>query len=759
MPKRTLPLILILFVLIVVACAPAAPAGSGQATPSSAPPLLQYPGSAVTGQQTLDKIDVLLIADASTYTGSNWKTLFDAEAKRLVNDAFPTDYQNLSDLFRFYLAQERGRFSAPCGLRLVDANPNSTLGVIAPSMEIAAVIHRNSSQDCSTGNKFSAETGQPLTFLHELGHAALALADEYGVGNDESISTGGYWRPSNGPSNIYRILSGGDECPGISSNMGWPQADCKPIPGLSVNLGRWSRSHTALKNLMRIAGSATPSSFNVAIVRGIWTRLQWALGKCASSLCGSIGFGAGQSMGGHEPIFVEGQEEDQQDNEALLPPRSLLLVLLFSGTEIEVLEQRIIDGPVRGYLVQSVPQIQIEVGNLESDQLPQRYYIWDPRIGLVENDNEDPMSGEVVSMNPVIFDIVVPLDESSRPRTVRLRYPAEPTLYPGWEEDPGGIDFRETIIPIAEPGPLTLVVGWPRQFFTLNPFVMGTASVASPEPESFTEGLIVTTQILEGLTQVAPGDPIPVFDGFPTVPGRDILAFGNADFRDIIDVPLLAESYDINEDATVWTFHLREGVFFHDGIPLTSDAVEANFRGWLEAGYWSVLFFDNQPQFLIIDDLTFQLVFDAPKLQAAKILALPYFAINSPAALEEFGDAYGSPGVGVVGTGPFRYGGAEGNRLLLTRFDNYWGTPAETEAVIFRYMNNREERLRALLDEQSVDLMAGLPSPEIAGGRIQILSDFYRYPEEPILAAQTWVTGWQPSPFYLELFAPIRLNR
>jgi peptide/nickel transport system substrate-binding protein len=38
-------------------------------------------------------------------------------------------------------------------------------------------------------------------------------------------------------------------------------------------------------------------------------------------------------------------------------------------------------------------------------------------------------------------------------------------------------------------------------------------------------------------------------------------------------VPSLAETYEANEDATVWTFHLREGVTFHDGSALDANDV------------------------------------------------------------------------------------------------------------------------------------------------------------------------------------------
>ena len=42
--------------------------------------------------------------------------------------------------------------------------------------------------------------------------------------------------------------------------------------------------------------------------------------------------------------------------------------------------------------------------------------------------------------------------------------------------------------------------------------------------------------------------------------------------------PRLAESFEGNADATVWTFKIREGVKFHDGSPMTVDDVVATFK-------------------------------------------------------------------------------------------------------------------------------------------------------------------------------------
>ena len=42
-------------------------------------------------------------------------------------------------------------------------------------------------------------------------------------------------------------------------------------------------------------------------------------------------------------------------------------------------------------------------------------------------------------------------------------------------------------------------------------------------------------------------------------------------------VPCLAQDWTMSEDGTQWTFSLRQGVTFHDGVPFNADAVLANF--------------------------------------------------------------------------------------------------------------------------------------------------------------------------------------
>lgn len=71
-------------------------------------------------------------------------------------------------------------------------------------------------------------------------------------------------------------------------------------------------------------------------------------------------------------------------------------------------------------------------------------------------------------------------------------------------------------------------------------------------------------------------------------------------------VPQLAESWEISEDGTVWTFQIREGVKFHEGGDLTPSDVAYSFqRGLLQGGYSTPQWLLAEPFFGVgIDDIT-----------------------------------------------------------------------------------------------------------------------------------------------------------
>jgi peptide/nickel transport system substrate-binding protein len=177
---------------------------------------------------------------------------------------------------------------------------------------------------------------------------------------------------------------------------------------------------------------------------------------------------------------------------------------------------------------------------------------------------------------------------------------------------------------------------------------------------------------------------------------------------------LLAETWEGGPEDTEFTFHLREGVTFHDGTPFNAEAVKANFDRWqnfseefqADAYYYGALFGFGDSSILesteAVDELTFKITLKTPKADFLYGLALPCFGIVSPAILEstnasDFATTTLTTDAVQGGTGPFILDSyTPDDNATLSRNEDYWGTPAYLDRLIIKPIADPAARLQAL---------------------------------------------------------------
>jgi ABC-type transport system substrate-binding protein len=148
--------------------------------------------------------------------------------------------------------------------------------------------------------------------------------------------------------------------------------------------------------------------------------------------------------------------------------------------------------------------------------------------------------------------------------------------------------------------------------------------------------------------------------------------------------PSIAKSWDISADNLVFTFHLRDDVFFCDdacfekgkGRRLTAKDVVYSFNRIIDKntaspGAW---IFNNRVDtanpFSAIDDSTFQLKLIQPFYSVLGILSMQYCSIIPKEAVEKYGNDFRRH---PVGSGPFSFvAWEEGQALILKKNEHYF---------------------------------------------------------------------------------------
>ncbi|MEI4769087.1 glutathione ABC transporter substrate-binding protein [Psychrobacillus sp. FJAT-51614] len=182
--------------------------------------------------------------------------------------------------------------------------------------------------------------------------------------------------------------------------------------------------------------------------------------------------------------------------------------------------------------------------------------------------------------------------------------------------------------------------------------------------------------------------------------------------KDMKVIPILAEEYLSNEEATEFTFKLRQNVKFHDGTPFNAEAVKVNFDRLADpnSGLKRHSLYSLIEKTEVIGEYEVKFTLSEPFGAMINTFAHPAGLIHSPKALEEFGaEVARNP----VGTGPFKFvewKPSEG--LEVIKNEDYWkeGLP-KVDSITFRPVSENGSRI-AMLQTGEADFIFPVPTEQ-----------------------------------------------
>lgn len=179
--------------------------------------------------------------------------------------------------------------------------------------------------------------------------------------------------------------------------------------------------------------------------------------------------------------------------------------------------------------------------------------------------------------------------------------------------------------------------------------------------------------------------------------------------------PSIATAWELVGDKQV-NLTIRDDVKFHDGTPLTAEDVKASIDR-LGAGTLAqsmvatpgiVANITSPTTLEVVSPTAFGVVLN----MLAFVKILPKANIDNPDNFKN----------GALGSGPYKFVSYSGNDVVLEANADYWGGAPKIKSVTFRYIEDAQARINALLAGQ-VDILTRVSSEDLA--RVEGNADFY----------------------------------
>jgi peptide/nickel transport system substrate-binding protein len=167
-------------------------------------------------------------------------------------------------------------------------------------------------------------------------------------------------------------------------------------------------------------------------------------------------------------------------------------------------------------------------------------------------------------------------------------------------------------------------------------------------------------------------------------------------------IPLLADSWKISDDKLTYTFFIKKGIKWHDGVPFTTRDVVFSYEKIMDPNVDAPhlrSYYKDIKKVEALDDYTVRFTYARPYFLALEFCGgMPIV----PEHIFKNGDFNTHPsGRAPIGTGPYRFlRWNTGKEIILERNEGYWGKKPHIKRIVFKLINDPTVTLQVLKREE-----------------------------------------------------------
>lgn len=171
-------------------------------------------------------------------------------------------------------------------------------------------------------------------------------------------------------------------------------------------------------------------------------------------------------------------------------------------------------------------------------------------------------------------------------------------------------------------------------------------------------------------------------------------------------LPALAESWEISEDGLTYTFHIRKGVKFHNGDPLTMEDLKWSIEAQIKSSYTGP-YISCIDKVDIIDEDTISIVLQYPYSPFLTLCGTYTYAMKESHYKDH--DMALKP----IACGPYKFVSWTSNdRIVLEAFDEYYKGKAPIKNLTFKVIENKTSAAIAL-ESGDVDVYLNVAETDV----------------------------------------------